>query len=48
MPYMEIITVFSKIYTVHINAICGQNVQKVITRFQRIKNKQETGDNCST
>jgi len=27
MPYREIIAVCSQIYTIHINTLCGQNVQ---------------------
>ena len=45
MPSMEIIVVCSQIHTLHINTICGQNVQKVITRLQRVKKKQEIGEN---
>jgi len=45
---MEKVDVCSEIHTMYINTICGQNVQNVITRFQRVKKKQEIGDNCST
>jgi hypothetical protein len=44
---MEVIAVCSKIHTMRINTICGQNVQKVITRLQRVKKKQDIGDNSS-
>ena len=27
MPYREILSVYSKIHTIHTNALCGQNVE---------------------
>jgi hypothetical protein len=44
---MEITAVCSKSHTMSINTICGQNVQNVITRLQRVKKKKEIGDNSS-
>jgi len=42
MLYREIIAVCSQIHTLHINTLCGQNVELVKVKFQSVPHSKHT------